>query len=70
MISRERIGERIKRIRKGNDWTIEYLSSKSGVSAVTIGKIEGGGDCMLSTIHKLENVLENVLGVYLVDVFY
>lgn len=63
-MERERIGERIRRVRKARGMTLQELSNVCGVSIVTLSRIENGDNVTVGTIEKVEWAL----GVYLIDV--
>lgn len=58
---------RIREVRKEHGWSQEELAKRSGVSRVTISKLENHGDAVVSSSTLLQ--LAKALGVSLNDIF-
>lgn len=61
MSTEQRIGRRLKAIRILRGMTQKELADACGYSNTTICNIENGGDYKISTLHKIEEVLEATL---------
>lgn len=57
----QRIARRVKAIRILRGLTQKELAERCGYSNATICNIEKGGDYKISTLHKIEQVLECTL---------
>ena len=57
----QRIARRVKAIRILRGYTQKELAELCGYSNVTICNIEKGGDYKISTLHKIEQVLQVTL---------
>jgi DNA-binding XRE family transcriptional regulator len=56
-VDRQRVGQRVKKRRKAERYSIEGLAEKAGLSPVTVWKIEDGQNFKYDTLHKIAEVL-------------
>ena len=61
MSTEQRIGRRLKAIRILRGFSQKALADACGYSNATICNIERGGDYKISTLHKIEEVLQATL---------
>ena len=61
MSTEQRIGRRLKAIRILRGFSQKALADACGYSNTTICNIEKGGDYKISTLHKIEEVLQATL---------
>lgn len=61
LTTEQRIARRVKAIRILRGYTQKQLAELCGYSNATICNIEKGGDYKISTLHKIEEVLEATL---------
>ncbi len=50
--------EQCRMARAALEWSLDDLSTHSGMGRITIHKYEKGGDAFVSTIHKLKTTFE------------